>query len=277
LQILHRIAFVAREADLREIDRLGVKLHPTGLVPAGFISFDASESAANWPAVREWLERTGFGEHWVRTVFTKQEIDEARWLNLQPDWHHGYPQPDDDFGYTRTTYDPSDYCTSCGVGGHQKAPFVMAGEPKWGTRSILQLNWVFDEYFVTPEVAKTLFEPFGIGSRPVLNRRGSELQTAVQLIVDERVSIRTDGLASETCSRCGRVKYLPISRGPLPALVAEPVGHMARTNEVFGSGGRSFNAVIVTQALARAIRAAGVKGVSFRPVASTNTETGTSS
>jgi hypothetical protein len=239
------------------------------MAPPGFISFDVSESNANWPSVLKWIEERGLGEHWVRTVFTKAEIREARWLQLQSDWHHGYPQPEDGYGYTRTTYDADGYCPLCGIEGPQRAPFVMAGEPRWGTRSILQLNWVFDEFFVTPDLAGTVFAEAGIGSRPVLNRRGSPLRTVVQLVVNERVSIQTRGLPFETCPRCGRRKYLPISRGPLAALIAEPIAEMARTDEVFGSGGDAFNAVVVSRKLARALTVARVRGVGFAPVAQT--------
>ena len=266
MKILHRIAFVASEADRRDIDRLGVKLQPTGKVPAGFISFDASESDPNWPAVHDWIEQRGLGVHWVRTVFSTREVDEACWLNLQPDWHHGYPQPEGGFAYTRTTYDPQDYCRLCGVGGRQRGPFAMSGEPAWGTRGILQLNWVFDEYFVIPEVAATVFGPYGIGTRPVTNRRGAELRTVLQLDIHERVSLRIEGLPSETCGECGRLKFEPVTRGPFPALASEPSGHMARTNELFGTGSEAHNEVIVSQALGRAMRNAGVKGASFRPV-----------
>ncbi len=267
MQILHRIGFVAGDQDRKDMARLGTELHALGRVPAGFISFDVSESAGNWPAVQEWIERRGLGVHSVWTIFSKREINEARWLNLQPDWHHGYPQPEDHFAYRQTTYDAADYCHVCGVGGRQKAPFVMSGEPKWGTRSILQLNWVFDEYFVTPPVATTVFQPYGIGTRSVQNRRGAELRTALQLDAHERVSLQVGGLASETCPVCGRVKFVPICRGPLPNLASEPSGHMVRTSEAFGTGGEAHNEVIVSQTLGAAIRTARVKGVSFRPVA----------
>jgi hypothetical protein len=265
MRIVHRIALTADEADRREIDRLGIKVRPPAKISDGWVFFDITESDDSWPGVRDWIERRRPSDL-VTTRFSQREIEAARWLSVEPDWHHGFPQPEDDFGYIRTTYDPASYCDECGVGAVQRAPFVMSGEPKWGTRGILQLNWVFDEFFVTPEVHETVFAPHGIGLRPVRNGRGAELRSVVQLVVEERVSVDTRGLECQKCARCGRVKYLPVTRGPLPRLMAEPRGHVSRTTEWFGSGGEAHNEIIVSQALARAIGEAGVKGVSFSPV-----------
>ena len=265
MQIVHRVSLRASREDRQEIARLNIEVAPVGRVPPDFISFDVSEAHESWPAVREWIVRRQAGD-FVRTEFSKTDIAAARWLGLQS-WQQGYPQPEADFGYLRTTYEPEDWCAACRVGKRQRAPFVMTGELRWGQRGILQLNWVFDEFFVTPEVWAAVFEPHGIDARPVLNRRGSELKTVLQLVVDARVSLSTSDLAAEQCSTCGRVKDLPHVRGPLPALLSEPSGHMARTNQYFGSGGNSFNVVLVSQALTRAIQAARIKGAAFQPIA----------
>ena len=267
MQIMHRIGLTASEGDRREIDRLGIKLPPQGNVSPSFVFFDASESDESWPAVRAWIEHRHPSD-FVSTKFAMQEVAGARWLALVPEWHHGYPQPNaDNDGYLNVSYDLTDMCSVCRIGKRQKAPFRMSGEPRWGRRGILQLNWVFDEYFATPEVWATVFAPHDIGSRPVLNGRAVELKTVVQLVVGERVELQTRGLESERCPSCGRVRYHPIVRGPVPPLLTVPSGQMARTYEWFGGGGRSFNQVLVSQALARAVQAANVKGVAFEPVA----------
>ena len=68
----------------------------------------------------------------------------------------------------------------------------MKGEPRWGRRSVLQLNWVFDEYSATPEVWNAVFRPIGVESMPVLGRRGKVLTTVVQMVIDERVPVDVD-------------------------------------------------------------------------------------
>ncbi|MFZ5893274.1 MAG: hypothetical protein ACOY0T_19600 [Myxococcota bacterium] len=206
-----------------------------------------------------------------RTEFSREEIDQSPWLNLMSDWHHGYPQPDESrFGYLRATYDLTGYCDRCGIGKLQRDAFQMKGEPKWGKKGILQLNWVFDEYFVTPEVWESVFSPHGVECRPVLDATtGRQLKTVVQLVVRHEVGIVTDDLAKEeaACSKCARTKFLPVTRGAFPALKSVPPGAIARTTAYFGSGASAHQGVVVSQAIGRALAAGKIRGLSFRPVA----------
>lgn len=270
MKIVHRVAFSATSDQRRALEGAGVKL-PSGIpMPGGsdpFVAFDIAEDQANWPQIRELLRGWNISEGFVRTDFSKSEIGAATWLELGA-WHHGYPQPDEDiFGYRQATYDLTDWCEQCGSGMKQKAPFQMKGEPKWGRNGMLQLVWVYDEIFVTPQVWSNVFRPHGIGSRPVLNTKGVELETVVQLVVEEEVGIETAGLPVERCPRCGRTKYLPVTRGPFPALARVPSMAMVKTAEYFGSGGQANKRVLASQAVARALAAAKVRGASLTPVA----------
>jgi hypothetical protein len=87
--------------------------------------------------------------------------------------------------------------------------------------------------------AETVFDPYGVGRRPVSDTAGNELSTVVQLVVDEAVSVVTDGLAGDSCPPCARMKYLPVVRGP--ALVAGPNHATVRTQEYLGSGGSAYS------------------------------------
>ena len=192
--------------------------------------------------------------------------------SLNPEWHHGYPQPkEDDDGYVEATYDVAEHCERCRVGKRQKAPFQMKREPGWGRKGILQMNWILDEYFTTPEVWARVFEPYGVACRPVLNTKKVELSTVVQLVVTAEVDIVTDGLATEytTCRECGRRKYLAVTRGRFPPLVEPPSTGAVKTAQYFGSGGSAWKAILVSQDIARALKGAKVRGASFRPVEGT--------
>lgn len=279
MKFVHRIGFRASGAQRRELEALGVDV-PAGIVlPGGgdpLVAFDVDEDHPNWPSLRALFGRWKASDM-LRTEFSKKEIDAAKWLNPMSDWHHGYPQPDElDFGYREATYDLKNYCERCGIGLKQKAPFQMKGEPKWGRRGILQLNWVFDEYFVTPEVWSSVFKPHGIEYRPVLNTKGAELKTVVQLVAHEEIGIVTDVLPTEeaACSKCGRTKYLPVTRGPFPALTSEPSTAMVKTKEYFGSGASAHKGVLLAQPVARAFVANKVRGASLRPVAERNGDGG---
>jgi len=238
-------------------------------VPDGrFVSFDVDEASEAWPALKVWIERRRAADL-ATTRFSAEEFAEARWFELVPDWHYGFPQPNqDESGYLAATYDVTDYCERCGIGLKQKAPFQMKSEPKWGRNDLLQLNWIFDEYFAKPDVWATVFRPFGIGSRPVSNTKGAELKTVVQLAVEGEVGLVTDGLTAQKCATCGRVKYVPVTRGPFPPLRSGPAAAMVKTAEYFGSGAGASKVLIVSKALAQVLLRHHVRGVSLKPVSS---------
>jgi hypothetical protein len=268
MKIVHRLAFHATAADRREMDRLGLLPHKGGKVPPDWVSFDVSESDRSWPDVSDWIRRR---ELWtlVRTVFTRAEIERANWLEVSPDWHHGYPEPDPgSFGYREHTYDVSDSCRVCRAGARQNRPFRMKSEPRWGARSILQMNWVFYEYFVKPEVWEEVFRPLGVGCLPVLDRNGATLQTVVQLEITEQVALDLEGLEAETCPECGRRRYLPLVRGETAPLAGLPAGNLIRTTQWFGSGASAWNVIVASRTLRQAIEEAHATGVSFRPLRS---------
>lgn len=260
MQIIHRISIASSPKIQRELADLGVTVSDHG-----FVSFEVVETDETWSGLRAWITHRRALDV-ATTKFSKQELSDARWLEILPDWHHGYPQPnEDEFGFRQVTYDLSGWCEVCGIGKKQKAPFQMKAEPKWGRNGILQLNWVFDEYLVRPEVWAGL-NPLGVASRPVTNAQGVELATVVQLVVEAQVPIKTEGLAFERCRTCGRVKYLPVTRGPFPALAVEPSEPIARTTDYFGSGAQAHRRVIISHVLARSLASAQVRGVSLRPV-----------
>ncbi len=112
-----------------------------------------------------------------RTEFSKQEVADAEWFELTPNWHYGYPQPNEEtLGYRQGTYDLSEYCAECGVGLKQKAPFQLKGEPKWGRNGILQLSVIHESSVVTDGLpmkrcatcAQTKYMPVAKGFFPAL-------------------------------------------------------------------------------------------------------------
>jgi hypothetical protein len=272
MRVIHRVALVLTSAQRRHLESLDVSVPDEIALPGGgdpLVAFDISEDHPNWPIVFALISARRASDV-VRTEFSLAEIEAAEWLTLEPAWHHGYPQPNElDFGYLAATYDLTNYCERCGIGKNQKAPFQMKREPKWVKRSILQLNWVFDEYFVTPHAWTSVFKPHGIECRAVLDTKGAVLSTVVQLLANEEVGIVSDGLSAEAvcCSKCGRTKYSPVTRGPFPELRGEPSCAMVKTREHFGSGRSAWRGVLVSRAMARTLVAEKVRGATLKPVA----------
>lgn len=269
MRFVHRIGIRASAVQRRVLEELALKL-PTGAsLPGGgekLLAFDVAEDHPNWDRLAQLFLEWRVSDV-LRTEFSKEDLDAARWLEIAA-WHHGYPQPNEGtFGYRRATYDLSAWCELCGVGKQQRAPFQMRGEPKWAGRSLLQLVWVYDELFATPDLWSRAFEPLGLAKRGVFNAAGAELKTVVQVCVPELVHVVQGGLTAERCGACNREKFHPVARGEFPALREAPTTPMARTHEYFGSGAQADRRLIVSRDVIRALEDAGARGAVLRPVA----------
>lgn len=234
----------------------------------GFATFQIEESDPRWPDVEALVRQYNLCDS-VRTDFSSDECKRAEYLEMLPTWHYGYPMPDEgNFGYLRG-FDLSDYCPDCGIELRQLAPFQMKGAPKWGRRSILQLNWVFDEYFVKPELWTAIFEPLGIGFTPVLSAKNQiVIDSVVQLKVEPLVELDLADAAFEVCRRCRRKKYLPIARGFAPKPISTTDHTMMKSQEYFGSGASAFRMVFVSNPLYETLSKARIRGVTYSPCAS---------
>jgi len=261
VNVRHRLSFNSSPARAQMLAEVGIDV-----AREGFVTIVVHENDATWDQVRRLMPRLDPVDM-VDTVFAKRELAAAEWLELVPTWHCGYPQPDEDnFGYRTATYDLSEYCDRCGVGLRQRTPFQMKGEPRWGRNGILQLNWVFGEFFTTPEVYRTVFAHHGVSSRPVLNRLGSILDTVVQLAVEETVPVATDALEPTNCTVCGRTKFTPVVRGYFPATLHPPSGALFRTQQYFGSRASAHQMVVASQAVVQELTTRGIRGASYHPL-----------
>jgi hypothetical protein len=261
MKIEHNIALSVDRKAKADFANLGIDLED------GFSNFKICESDERWPQVSK-LAKQYEAIDTATTKFTTQELKSADNLTMSATWHHGYPEPSDDNGFIGQVYDTSDYCPSCGTGLNQKSPFKMKGEPKWGAKGILQLNWVFEDFFVKPQVWKNVFQPFGIGCKDVLNAKSNKpLETVVQLIIPDSVnSFDLENYPYETCSKCGIDKFFPITRGWFPSLKVQKGDPMFKAKNYFGSGANARKMVVVSQEMYLSIQASKLKGVYFTPL-----------
>jgi len=269
MRIVHRIGLHSTYAQRKELEAFGIKIKVANLAANGsaLLAFDVDEDHSRWSELVQ-LFRSWSVSDTVRTEFTRSEIEQANWLNLLPNWHHGYPQPEAGSAYRAATYDLTDYCEACGSGLKQKAPFMVKSEPKWRLNGILQLTWIFDEYFVKPEVWEHIFKPRGIECRTVFDTSGNELTTIVQLVLDIESTVMTEGLQFAKCEICGRHKYTPFARGYFPAFATEPTSaHVMKTTQYFGSGHSAYKQILISNELSQCLRENKVLGASVRPLA----------
>jgi hypothetical protein len=204
----------------------------------------------------------------LKSEYSEDELERSDWLIVRCTRVRGYPQPVLDLGYLALTYDLAEHCSQCGIGAVQKAPFRLLGEPEWEDARVFCLNWIPDELFATPEIWRAVFHPLGVGWLPVLDREGHELESVVQLQIDERLPVELPSSAPvETCVRCDRSKRHPLAWPQLPGdLAREPVANLARTREHYGSGGQAFRRIVVSRHAFREIRSAGVGPLWFAPL-----------
>jgi hypothetical protein len=263
---IHHALFVTREqGQPLFVERCGLAFD-ADFQDERFASLDITEDDPRWPsvveAIAECRHANGYVGDRVWTEFSKEELDSAAYLEMTARWHHQYPQPDDHFAYLRFTYDLKSACSTCHAGAIQTAPFRLTKPPVWGRRSIFQLNWVFDEYFVKPDVFKAVFSRFGISSLPVLlHKKNVECETAVQLTSAGVSDLSQHNASFTACSDCGHPVYLDQDCGFAPTPV-KPVGHYFQSAERFHHKSRR---VFVSNALYRAITEAGLQGVTFHP------------
>jgi len=210
-----------------------------------FVVLTLAETDDRWLPVSSLIERLDVG-HTVETEFARTELHGATCLHFCSKSTTGYPEPSSDGGYLAITYDLSDYCDQCGTGKTQKQPFRMKSEVKWGRRQTTQLNWVEEELFVRPDIWESVFKPMGIDFRPVQSVGGRELDSVVQLKVEEEVDLNIPSThVAEVCSKCGRVKFQHNFNGYWPSAVSSPVA-IAKSVQYFGWGHAAHRALLIS-------------------------------
>lgn len=261
MKIVHRVTINADAEVVKTLSDLGV------IIGKGLSTFVVDEANPHWPQIERIISYYHPVDI-VSTKFTSSELVDAHSLQIKSTWHWGYPQPEHD--YLNKTYDLSDYCTQCGIGAKQNASFRLLGEPAWGDRSIVQINWVFDEFFVRRDAWEDVLLPLGIQSRPVVDHHsGAVLSSVVQCDV-ETISENTLDLRDHPfrhCPKCERRKYLPYTRGCFPKFVSgaqeKPV---VKSKEFFGDGAKAFRAVLILGNVYASMTNAQLRGCSFTPV-----------
>lgn len=296
MRVNHHIVVRHDNPFWREIDHLGIDyVHgdPNNALGWAFSVLDITEDRPEWPDVERLIAEHDVGPHTFSNVFSKAELDAAEWLAMGASGHHGYPQPEDDFGFLDATYDLSTYCHICGIGGVQKAPFRFRAEPKASHSQFIQLNWVFDEFFLRAAAREGLAASglTGWEFRPAVlhaSHRPSALVEQMQVLAVLPSALDTVGVQPVTCKHkneewspalrptaelrgdlfCGRVKYHRRRRGPLrfDRRAFEGAPDVVKSAEWFGSGGQAFRVVLVTQRLRQVIQDAKWRGLYFEPV-----------
>jgi hypothetical protein len=266
MKIIHHFGVkISQEEDVEAFSAIGIQLDrgPANLPGSRIASFEIAEDDPRWFEAKRLAENCKITD-FARTEFSDAELESADVHCIVASGHKGYPEPSDNMGYLGVTYDQSEHCSRCGIGLRQVQPFRIAFDPIL-KQKVLQLNWIFDEFFVSREVWAQIFEPLGIGFWSVLSSKTGEiLDSVVQLQVSERADLEFEPEDSYRCPECGLTKFPLSLRGLAPRPRSIPAA-IFRSTEFFGSGANAFNRVFVSWSVFKAIQRSGLRGMRFYP------------
>jgi hypothetical protein len=266
MKVVHHFGIkLSSEGERKEFRDLGIELQPGGVAPSGRIitSFEMAEDHPQWFEAQLLASRFQITQS-VRTEFAQSEIDAAKSLCILASSQKGYPEPSDKRGFLAATFDLSGYCSKCGTGARQIRPFRLSSAPDL-KRSIMQLNWIFDEYFVAREVWNAVFQPLGIECWPVvLHRTGVEIESVVQLRISHCAELKLDEVNATVCSACGRTKTKMDLNGFCPEPVSIPAP-IFKSTQYFGSEGAAYKRVLISSSLYKEIKKDCLRGVEYYP------------
>jgi len=222
----------------------------------------------------------------IGTEYEKADIRNADWFIINTGAYQ-YPQPENDFGYLKATFNLNNYCKWCGIGKIQNAAYRLKTEPKQHNNQFWGLHWDFDAIFVRQEARNILEREKITGihfSNPVLHKKNTPIEGFYQLHIDTVLNKGFDKYNTKTitcklsneenCNAdpatkyCGRIKYHhPMIGGYLfDKNIFDNQYDIVETNEYFGSGGSANRLQIVSKKFKTIIEDNKLKGLSFIPV-----------
>ncbi|MBK9176233.1 MAG: hypothetical protein IPM46_07835 [Flavobacteriales bacterium] len=228
------------------------------------------ESDGNWPKLAKYMASDDDLTHTVELQFSKEDIRNSEYCELGSTRHFGFPQPEDD--YQQITYDPVMGCRTCGIGLMQVAPFRFRKTPTQRHSHLLQLNWVFDEFFVSERTRADLESSILTGFRfepAVLHKSGQPLNDWHQMRIDGRVPgvVDTSAFVKESCATCGKSKFNHPTDQPIHIqLNRSDLPDIAKTSEWFGSGGSAWQSILVSKNFVDLVLSENWRGISLAPV-----------
>lgn len=91
----------------------------------------------------------------VGTEYEKADVKNAEWFIVSTG-EYQYPQPEEDFGYLKASFNLDNYCHLCGIGKVQNSEYRLRTIPKQLTNQFWGLHWEYDAIFVREETKKIL-------------------------------------------------------------------------------------------------------------------------
>jgi hypothetical protein len=218
----------------------------------------------------EHLKKWGFIKNrGVNTIYDKRELNEVDILVYTGSWTNGYPQPEETREWMFDVYDTTGFCSECGCGCVQKAPFKIRRPVNWKNKHVFDLEWVHDEMFVKKEIYEQLFKPLGVCYWPVLLfKKDIILEDTVQLKIPEiAANLDLNNQRYEICGKCGRKKFINQFEGYFPGFINNQTPNIviAKSTEYCGTGHMAFKWILLSQELRKKMTELGIRA-KYMPV-----------
>ena len=203
----------------------------------------------------------------ISAEYDKIDMENAEWYEIYTG-EYQYPQPDDDFGYLKYTFNLTNYCDKCGIGKIQNNPFRLKHEPKQKNNQFWGLYWERDAIFVREET-KNILQKENIKGihflQPVLHKHNKPIEHFYQLIIETALDRGLDlsNVQENTCNYCNRIKYnFPKGDGCIydKRNFSQNMDFYV-TNEYFGSGGSALKINIISKKVYEIIKNNKLKGL----------------
>ncbi len=254
MKIIRTLAEIYTKEDAEFLQTYGINVSEHQLKRLYFDEGDDYYAIFNYLSVRMKKESPYEYEQAINNQnrlfeYSIDDIRQSNYCRFRVPIGGGYPQPEDKYGYLFTTYDGS-LCSECALPINQVNNFrvtKVSNRPLWGFTA-----WVFDVIFVHEEFYKQVFEPLGIGYRPVEKRSGKIRDGIVQLdlpIANEEM-VPPIFYDERICPICGSKKYGCWGNYPY---YPEPVSsgyNIFLTKEGYGKGWGTERHIIMSSNLA---------------------------
>jgi hypothetical protein len=230
-------------------------------IETGYNRIDIEKNLENL-AILNLIDSWGI-QKFVGTTFEKSETENAALLVYVGVWENGYPMPDSDGVFKSLTYDLTEYCPECGIGKKQKSPFRLKRSPKWGSKLMFELNWIYDEVFVEKAFYEKVFKKFGLDyDKVLLVSNDSVIDNTIQLKIPfTNAKLNLENHPFEICGKCKRKKFNPQIEGFFPSfeetLRIQPI---FKSHEFFGTGAEAHNKIFIARDLYKEL-----KGFKLKP------------
>ena len=157
--------------------------------------------------------------YFTSVEFNKEEIESSDWIVVESTWTSLYPYPRDINEYLKKTYNLDSYCKGneptvfCRLGKKQNSLFHFEKNPRWATRNVMRINWVYEELFVSSKL-KSIFEKSslnGFDFKEIYIKDKDISSDTFQLNILNTLPncIESESIKEKyTCPICKRSKYL---------------------------------------------------------------------